>query len=71
MDRSLLFPLLTPVGRRHGQDGSGMNHSPTLPSLRTPQTTRPVEAEPMMHDRRTGRRRQMPFFIRWWLALQN
>ncbi|MCU7372758.1 hypothetical protein PEC18_18310 [Paucibacter sp. O1-1] len=44
-----------------------MNHSPSLPPL----TRRPAEAEPAMQGRRTGRRRQMPFFIRWWLALQG
>ncbi len=62
MDRSLLFPLLTPAGRRHRQDVSGMNRHPSLPA--------PAEATPI-YGRHTGRRRQMPFFIRWWLALQG
>lgn len=71
MDRSLLFPLLTPAGRRRGQHMFGMNQSPTLPPLATPLIRRPAEAEPTMHSRRSGRRRPMPFFIRWWLALQG
>jgi hypothetical protein len=68
MDRSVLFPLLTPEDRCHGQDESRMNRYPTLPSTLQPPCAEPG---PALNGRPTGRRTRLPFFIRWWLALHG